>query len=141
MTGIFTSDEAVRVFTELKLGRSLRWIIFKLSDVKPVQVIVESTGAADEQHTWDHFVSLLPANECRYAAFSLDFDHPEGRRNKMIFLLWSPSGSSIKNKMVFAASKADVMKAFTGIGFSIGAHSASDLSLDSILDTLRQRVK
>ena len=79
-------DDCKLKFLELKTKRNYRFIVFKINE-NIQQVMVEKTGSPDE--TYDDFTNSLPANECRYAVFDLDFTTDENcQKSKIFFIAW-----------------------------------------------------
>jgi cofilin len=77
----------VKAFEELKLGKKSKYIIFTLNDKKS-EIIVEKVSLGGD---YDDFVEDLPATECRWGVFDLEYKKDgegEGKRNKLIFVSW-----------------------------------------------------
>ncbi|PRP76932.1 hypothetical protein PROFUN_06210 [Planoprotostelium fungivorum] len=131
-SGVGVSDEVVTKFQDLKLGKSLRYIIYKLNETS-TEVVVEKTAPASA--TYAEFQSSLPPNDCRYAVFDFEFSTPDGgSRNKIVFILWAPDGSKIKPKMLYTSSKADLRKKLVGIATEVQATDASEIDHASVLE-------
>ncbi|KAF3593980.1 hypothetical protein DY000_02027318 [Brassica cretica] len=76
-------DNCKLKFLELK-KRTYRFIIFRIDGQ---QVVVEKLG--NPQETYDDFTNSLPADECRYAVFDLDFTTNENcQKSKIFFIAW-----------------------------------------------------
>ena len=77
-------DECKLKFLELKTKRNYRFIVFKIQNQ---QVVVDKVGSPAE--TYDDFTASLPADECRYAVFDLDFITAENcQKSKIFFIAW-----------------------------------------------------
>jgi cofilin len=100
---VTVNPECITVFNELKLGKSLKWIIFKISDDwKQIEVEEKSTDPSYEAFR----EKLLAAKSKdrkgvegiggRYAVFDVEYDAPggEGKRNKITFISWCPDDAS-----------------------------------------------
>lgn len=84
MSGLAVNDECKQKFLELKAKRNHRFIVFKIENQ---EVVVEKLGEPDE--TYDDFTASLPADECRYAVFDLDFTTDENcQKSKIYFIAW-----------------------------------------------------
>lgn len=101
-TGVLVTDEFRNAYDSLKLSKALRYIVFKISDDYK-EVVVESTG--DRSATYEDFLSALTPNEVRYAVVDFEFETVGGRRNAILFILYSDDLAPIKKKMVYASSK------------------------------------
>lgn len=79
-------DECKLKFLELKAKRNYRFIIFKIDGQ---EVVVEKLGSPEE--SYEDFANSLPADECRYAVFDLDFITNENcQKSKIFFIAWYP---------------------------------------------------
>ena len=99
-SGATVNDECISLFNALKLQHTYRFLLFTFNDdmtsiVPDKSVQRTSKGGsnvdlnADESRTaYEDFIKTLPADDCRYAVFDLDFNLPEGRRNKICFFCW-----------------------------------------------------
>ena len=68
----------------MKIGRKLKFIIYKLSDDHK-SIVVEKQA---ETATYDDFLETLPEDDCRWAVFDFDYSTPDGERNKIVFYSW-----------------------------------------------------
>lgn len=136
VTGITLQDEVTTVFNELKLGKGLQYVIYRLTpDFKEVEVEKKAPAPA----TWDAFVADLPKDDCRYAVFDYQFaTDKDGERNKLIFVLWTPETARIKTKMLYPATKEAMKRALVGIGAEIQATDEAEISIDAVNDRLRK---
>lgn len=77
-------------FQELKLGKKLKYIIYKLNK-ENTQIIIEKESLGGD---YEDFMEDLPAAECRWGVFDLEYrkDVAEGepivKRNKLVFFHW-----------------------------------------------------
>lgn len=68
--------DCIPKYEELKLKKSHRYIIFKLSgDMKSIEVEKWS-----HDPDWESFVGDLPETDCRYAVYDFQFESSEGKR-------------------------------------------------------------
>ncbi|XP_068639652.1 actin-depolymerizing factor 1-like [Aristolochia californica] len=124
------SDECKLKFLDLKTKRSYRFIVFKI-DERIQQVMVDRVGKPDE--SYEDFTSCLPANECRYAVFDLDFITDENcQKSKIFFIAWSPDTSRVRSKMLYASSKDRFKRELDGIQVELQATDPSEMSFDII---------
>ncbi|XP_024171937.1 uncharacterized protein LOC112177860 isoform X2 [Rosa chinensis] len=128
VSGLAVNEECKQKFLELKAKRNHRFIIFKIDKQ---EVVVEKLGEPDE--TYDDFTASLPAEECRYAVFDLDFTTIENcQKSKIFFIAWSPDTSKVRMKMVYASSKDRFKRELDGIQVELQATDPSELSFDII---------
>eukprot|EP00088_Acartia_fossae_P057225 TRINITY_DN66746_c0_g1_i1.p1 TRINITY_DN66746_c0_g1~~TRINITY_DN66746_c0_g1_i1.p1 ORF type:complete len:157 (-),score=21.08 TRINITY_DN66746_c0_g1_i1:131-601(-) len=147
-SGATVSDECVSLFNALKLSKKYRYLLFTfntaLTEIVPSTSCPRASGNrsgsqldlnADEcKKGYEEFVKELPEKDCRYGVFDLEFDTPEGKRNKICFFTWAPDTAPIKTKMVFASSKDIIKKRLVGIGTEIQATDLSEVDYDIVLD-------
>jgi cofilin len=84
-TGVTVSDEVAANFTEFKkASNKTTYIVYKIEDGKIVTEFTSGEGAS-----FDEFLSKLPADDCRYALYSMDFTTNDGRpTNKLVSIAW-----------------------------------------------------
>jgi len=138
-SGVAVNDQCKAIFQEIKLGKKYRYVVYCLTeDFK--QIVVEKT--ADPEATYDDFVGELKAaeakGECRFAVFDAAYTTDDGQpRNKIVFFMWSPEGSKIKQKMVYAASKDALKKSLgEGVAKEVQANDHGDLAWKNVLEIL-----
>ncbi|KAJ4955531.1 hypothetical protein NE237_012314 [Protea cynaroides] len=129
-SGMAVSDECKLKFSELKTKRNYRFIVFKIEE-KIQQVKVEKVGLPDE--SYEDFCASLPADECRYAVFDLDFTTNENcQKSKIFFIAWSPDTSRVRSKMLYASSKDRFKRELEGIQVELQATDPSEMSFDIV---------
>lgn len=85
-TGVTVDDAVVAQFAEFKkASNKITFIIYKIEN--DAKIVSEFTSGENE--TFDSFLSHLPADECRYALYSMDFTTNDGRpANKLVSITW-----------------------------------------------------
>ncbi|XP_060201007.1 actin-depolymerizing factor 7-like isoform X1 [Lycium barbarum] len=127
-SGMAVVDDCKLKFLELKAKRIYRFIVFK---IEGQEVVVEKLGSPEE--SYDDFTNSLPADECRYAVFDLDFITTENcQKSKIFFIAWSPETSKVRMKMVYASSKDRFKRELDGIQVELQATDPSEMSFDII---------
>jgi cofilin len=138
-SGVAVNDECKVKFQEIKLGHKYRYAIYRLNDTLK-EIIVEKT--AEPSATYDDLLADLKqaeeSQQCRFAIFDAKFTTADGQpRDKIIFFMWSPERALIKQKMVYAASKDALKKAFgEGVAKEIQANDHGDLTWSSVLEII-----
>ncbi|KAF8236361.1 actin depolymerizing protein, partial [Tricholoma matsutake] len=129
-SGVQVSQQAKDAFADLKEGRKHKYVIFNLSpDNREVEVLKASSSP-----DYDEFLKDLPEDQCRWAVYDLEFEKPDGgRRTKLCFFSWTPDTAKIKQKMVFASSRAQVQRALTSASsvIDIQATDEDEVSFES----------
>ncbi|GEM11022.1 cofilin [Rhodotorula toruloides] len=129
-SGVSVNQSCLETYQTLKLGKKLKYIVFKLSDDnKEIQVEKSSESAS-----YDDFVGDLPPNSPRYAVYDFEYEKGEGKRNKLCFYAWSPDEAKIKDKMLYASSKDALRRALVGIAAEIQGTDFSEVAYDEVLD-------
>ncbi|KAJ3360441.1 cofilin [Allomyces javanicus] len=129
-TGVAVNDACVEAFQDLKLGKKHKFIVYRIEHNEEIVVDQTSTDA-----DYDSFIGALPENDCRYAIYDLEFEHPDGgQRNKIIFIAWSPDTARIRSKMIYAGSKDALRRKLVGIAQEVQATDLSEVSYDSVLE-------
>ncbi|KAL1583703.1 hypothetical protein WHR41_07497 [Cladosporium halotolerans] len=141
-SGVSVVPECITAFNDLKLGKSTKWIIYKISDDWKEIVVEESSS----DNNYDAFrQKLLDAkskdkkgNEGiggRYAVYDVEYDAPngEGKRNKICFISWVPDDATQYPRMMYSSSKDALKRALNGIAVDIQANDADDIEQDTII--------
>lgn len=90
---------------------------------------IDQTGQRDA--TYDDFCKCLPENEPRYGLIDLEFETKDGRpTSKIVFVSWNPDSGSIRNKMIYSATKETLKASFVGVGIHINATDRAELDLE-----------
>lgn len=99
-SGVSVAEECVKAFQELRTGRAHRFVVYKVNNTDAdesaaEQVVVDKVGGRDA--AFEDLVAALPADDCRYAVYDLDFTvaaataaHADGEapRSKIFFISW-----------------------------------------------------
>ena len=84
MCRVAVSNDCVSKFNELKLGKSLKYIIYALNDRKTEVVVVkdsseDSVSNPDDLHAlYESFLANLPEADCRYAVYDFAYELAAG---------------------------------------------------------------
>ncbi|TLS23716.1 uncharacterized protein PpBr36_06290 [Pyricularia pennisetigena] len=136
------SQECVTKYNELKLGKNIKYIIFKLSDNNKEIVVEEASGDSDYENFRKKLVEATVKSPSgavgkgpRYAVYDFHYTlaSGEGERNKITFIAWSPDDAGVKPKMIYAASKDALKRSLNGIAHELQANDADDIEYDSVL--------
>ncbi|KAG0297075.1 cofilin [Linnemannia gamsii] len=135
-SGVKVEKACVETFLELKLGKTHKYIIYKISDnLETIEVVKHAAGDA----SYDDFVAELPADDCRWAVYDFDYKTADGGdRNKIVFYSWSPDGAKIKPKMLYASSKDGLRKSLSGVAVEIQGTDFDEVAYETVLDRIRR---
>ena len=100
---VAVSDESITIYNDLKLGKKLKYIIYKLSDDYK-EIVVEDYSAEQDYEVFQN--KLLNAKASykgkegrgpRYAVydFQWELENGEGTRNQLCFISWSPDDGTL----------------------------------------------
>jgi len=140
-SGVSVSPDCITTFNELKLGKSLKWIIYKISDDWK-EIIVEETSTNDDFNAFRE--KLLNAKSKdrrgkegiggRYAVFDIEYEleNGEGTRSKITFISWCPDDAPQYPRMMYSSSKEAIKRALNGLAADIQANDADDIEFDNI---------
>nr|AAC49404.1 WCOR719 [Triticum aestivum]AIL25717.1 actin depolymerizing factor [Triticum aestivum]AIZ95473.1 actin-depolymerizing factor 8 [Triticum aestivum] len=135
VSGVAVNEECVKVFQELRAERKHRFVVYKMDD-DAQQVVVDKVGALDA--TFDDLAAAMPADDCRYAVYDLDFVSEDSAgdtpRSKIFFIHWSPESADARNKMLYASSTEGLKKELDGVQIDVQATDASELTLNILKD-------
>lgn len=142
MLGVTVDDECFQMYQGMK-QRRIKCINFKLSPDN-TKIIVDqnslkySTMKKNVFQTWS---GELPEKECLYSLY--DFDclvsmpgMSSTKRNKIGFIVWAPSCSKIKDRMVLASAKENLRRAIEGIQVEWQLNGREDIDVPDLINTL-----
>lgn len=96
---VSVAPECIQAFNELKLGKSTKWIIFKISDDWKEIVVEETSKEANYSVFRQKLLDAKSKNKRgevgmggRYAVYDVEYDAEggEGKRSKITFISWVP---------------------------------------------------
>jgi len=142
-SGVNIHDNCKTYFVDMKMNKAYQYIIFALSaDQK--QIIVEKTGekGAPYEEFLENMKVIASKGECRYAVYDVPSETKEGQKTqKIVFFMWSPDESTVKQKMVYASSKSALTHALgsEGIAKFIQASDLCDLNFAAVQQCVKQK--
>jgi len=132
MAGVKVNELCIQEFQDFKLRNNCGHIVYRISpDLK--EVIVDSKG--EPNSTFESLIKSFPENDCRYAVTHVSYDkgQTEGKRSKVVFILWCPSTASVKHKLVYAATVDGFKKTLPGVQVQVQAAHHADLDLAEVV--------
>jgi cofilin len=130
-SGVSVNQECLEKYQELKLGKKHKYVLFNLNK-SVTEIVVEKCSSSVE---YEDFLADLPETECRWAVYDFQFEKEDGgKRNKLVFLSWSPDMAKIKQKMIFASSRDAIRRALVGIAVEIQGTDLSEVAHEAVLD-------
>lgn len=144
MLNIKATDKALEVYNEMKLGKKIAYLIFKIADGKTdkeddkvlkdcifVETKVTKADAGDDY--LDSYISAVKSSgEPRYSV--VDYNH------KLLFVTWNPDSASGKLKMKYATVNEGFIQELVGIQIKIQATDDGELSQEVIKEKTKSSV-
>ena len=132
MSGISIDPTVVESFQEMKRG-GVAWNLYKMNE-DLTSIVVEDSGPKSGDCRTDHAVlcGKLPEKEPRYAVINVVVFSKKANRevHKMFFLLWAPSQSPIRQKMVYATTSAALKQALEGFNYHVMAGDLDEFAFE-----------
>jgi len=143
-SGVKVEDSCKIHFQDIKLGHKYRYVIFRLTpDFKAITV----DKAADSSASYDDLLNDLKEAEqhaeCRWAVIDVDYKSVNGaNKSKLCLINWNPENASMKQKMVFAASKGAFKREMNEqFGTELQATDYSELSFSALMEVVTKNDK
>lgn len=107
-SGVKVTDEVIAVFNDMKVRKAFaneeekrkrkKAILFCLSkDLKNIvldegkEILLGDLGTT-VQDPYQHFVKMLPPEDCRYALYDATYETKETKKEDLVFIFWSEEG-------------------------------------------------
>ncbi|KAF2637883.1 actin depolymerizing protein [Massarina eburnea CBS 473.64] len=142
-SGVSVTPECINAFNELKLGKDIKYIIYKISDDWKEIVVEETSKDGDWNSFRDKLLNAKSKDRKgkegiggRYAVFdvSYELESGEGTRSKITFIAWCPDDAPQYPRMMYSSSKEAIKRALNGLAADIQANDADDIEWESILN-------
>ncbi|KAG2078625.1 hypothetical protein BDR04DRAFT_1087092 [Suillus decipiens] len=134
-SGVVAAPDCLTTFAQLKMSKSLKYILFKLNDNR-TQIVVDKTS---ENPDYEEFLNNLPSDGCKWAVYDFHYELEDGsKRNKLCFFSWSPDNAPIKAKMVHASSKDALRRSLDGISVEIQGTDLTEVAYETVLDKAKR---
>jgi len=140
-SGVSVAPECISTFNELKLGKSIAYIIYKISDDWKEIVVEETSTDRDYAAFREKLLNAKSKDKRgkegiggRYAVFDVEYEleSGEGKRSKITFISWSPDDAPQYPRMMYSSSKEALKRALNGLAADIQANDADDLEWENI---------
>ncbi|GAB7347883.1 hypothetical protein MBLNU459_g5409t1 [Dothideomycetes sp. NU459] len=140
-SGVSVAPECITAFNDLKLGKSTKWIIYKISDDWKEIVVEETSTTADYAAFREKLLSAKSKDRRgkegmggRYAVYDMEYDtEGEGKRSKITFIAWVPDDAPQYPRMMYSSSKEAIKRALNGLAADIQANDPDDIEYDTIV--------
>uniref|UniRef100_A0A8C4HUB3 Cofilin 1 n=2 Tax=Dicentrarchus labrax TaxID=13489 RepID=A0A8C4HUB3_DICLA len=142
-SGVKVTDEVIAVFNDMKVRKAQanedekrkrkKAILFCISkDLKNIvldedkEILLGDLGTT-VQDPYQHFVKMLPPDDCRYALYDATYETKETKKEDLVFIFWAPESAPLKSKMIYASSKDAIKRKFEGIKHEWQVNGLEDL--------------
>ncbi|KAF9142171.1 cofilin [Mortierella sp. GBA39] len=134
-SGVKAHSTCVDTFLELKLKKTHKYIIYKISDNLETIEVVKSSSDED----YDNFLKELPEDDCRWAVYDFAYKTTDGGdRNKIVFFSWSPDNAKVKSKMLYSSSKEGLRKVLNGLAVEVQGTDLDEVAHETVLEKIRR---
>jgi len=155
MSGIGVHPQCADEFKKLKMDKNIDYIIFNIGqnkDTNKQEVQVKGSRMKDgtpfeevfKELKTKEFDVVKDAGSCCYAVVDASYVKVAGEnpKNKIVFIYYGPDTSTIKNKMVYSATKDAIIAALgQGIALKCQCNDDGDASWDEIKKKLLENDK
>ena len=120
------SADVTQQFTDLRMKRAYRYLVFKINDAQ-TGIEVEQAGPRDA--TFEDFRGHMPTNEPRYAVYDLEITKSDGRHeSKLLFIMYSPDTCTQSNlRVVYTTHKGSVKAKISPVYKEMQINDHSDI--------------
>jgi len=136
-SGIEVVDDVLLLFNKMRLTLTTddrqEHCKFCLFVIDGNYIVPEETSKvrvkdlADEKDHFKFIMSKVPDTQCRYALYDCEYETNVSPKNELIFIMWAPDGSTVKEKMKYASSKDAIKKKFVGVKHTWELTDVADL--------------
>lgn len=103
------------------------------------QIVIEQEGEKDKT-----YADFEAAMRCfsdppmpRYAVCDVDYKTPDGRpQDKLVFISWSPDDAPVRQRMVYASTKAAMTKCLDGVNKCLQCVEMADLEKEEVVKNI-----
>eukprot|EP01090_Pellita_catalonica_P003451 TRINITY_DN13126_c0_g1_i1.p1 TRINITY_DN13126_c0_g1~~TRINITY_DN13126_c0_g1_i1.p1 ORF type:complete len:143 (-),score=34.45 TRINITY_DN13126_c0_g1_i1:85-513(-) len=142
MSGIQLASDVVSKYNNFKLNKNVRYLALKINDSKTEVVVEKEVEKTDDPKAdFEAFYAQLPKKEPRYYCFDFEYTKSgtDGKRAKLVFILWAPDSSPIMGKMLYTSTKDTVKKQLVGLVNEVQANDFDEITYDLVMDRVDRK--
>lgn len=128
MSGVTVHDSVVTTFEELKRKKAYRYLVFTIENTTTIVV----THKGERSATYDDFTAKFTNDTPAYGIFDLEYDTPDGPREKIVLIAWIPDTAKPRSKMLYSSSKVAIDNLDSSL-LHIQANDASQIAHEAVL--------
>ena len=134
--GTKINDAVLLEYERFRKRGGPRTMILKMNDTFS-EIVVDKMIEKDEDVSLDDMVIQLPKDGCRYVFHNFSYELEDGgKRWKTLFFLYTPSRSSIKQKLLLASAASTLTRSLNGSFVNFQGGSIADLNEEEVTDKL-----
>jgi len=138
-SGVKCLPDVIDRFNELKLRHCFRYIMMGLIN-KETEIGV--LKCAPVGSTYEEFLEELREAACkgegRYAVYDVQYNDGTQNKTKLVFICWVPNSIGVRQKMLYASSKAEIKKKLVGVGKELQATDMDEIAEDVIVELAKK---
>ncbi|CAH8834719.1 unnamed protein product [Trichobilharzia szidati] len=123
-SGIKCHPSCVVAFNDLKMNKRHRYILFHIHEKEEIRILRQADRDATYSDFLNDLIEAMKSGEGRYAVY--DYEYPN-KGTALFFIVWTPTSSNIKTKMIYAASRDAIKSQLQGIKHCLEAHDLDDI--------------
>ncbi|KAJ8266184.1 hypothetical protein GJAV_G00126910 [Gymnothorax javanicus] len=151
-SGVIVADDVMAIFKEMKGQRApedeeeegekkkrKKLVLFRVSDdegkvvLDEGQQILQGEVGSTITDPYEHFISLLPPEDCRYALYEVSYSTRRAQREGLVFIFWDPESAPENTKMTYDKCYNAMRKIFRGLKHEWRVNSMEDVQNRRIL--------
>lgn len=132
MSGVTVADEVIKTFEELKRKKAFRYIVFTIADGKTIS----NAAIGERTATYDDFLTKLPKDNAAYGIFDVEYETPDGPREKIVLIAWIPDTAKPRERMLYSSSKQALDNLDSSL-LHIQANDQSDVAFETVVAKIK----
>lgn len=136
-SGIAVNDKCVETFNSIK-NRTYRAATFKINE-DMTEILLDKTfepSGSSPLDDWRALEKVLPEDDCRYIVYDFVYDHQGAKKTRVLFVLWSPEGSKVRAKMIYASSQEGIVTKLKGVQRQLQCTDRDEIEYEKIAKAL-----
>ncbi|XP_063712242.1 uncharacterized protein LOC134840391 [Symsagittifera roscoffensis] len=119
-SGATVSEQTLKDYLDLKMHKTNNFMMIKFSSKLYKEMVTshlepQCEGVSNKTQ-WEKMKKLLNDSQATFIVFKMSYKTKDGaHRGKLLFISWIPDSCSLKEKMVYAASKNTLKNKLEGV--------------------------
>ena len=138
MLNASVSSNVLSAFEDMRLGKgpNRKFLVLQMHEGS-----IELDDALNQFSTLDELTSHLPNNSSRFICYHMSFEMPstgngprEGQRTKMVFIVWCPPQTNVKEKFQLAATVKTVKSHLNGLSVTLQTGTKDEVTEQEMIE-------